>query len=193
MAKRIPSFSHLHFMVRPDDQGQIVEVSYAYDTEGQRVVRRIYDQSDRSDSYATAEDDREVFEPWNNQRFAHLDWEDAYTGPSLAERLLLDGDDAEASATFDRLNNEGEGFDPAQEIAGWKLCWLADTTDGVAVYKVRRVFANAGTVADEAGLEIDLPYGAAATGLRIRARSRWYDGELLEREDGLFARLHQLS
>jgi len=54
--------------------------------------------------------------------------------------------------------------------------------DGIAVYKVRRVFANAGTVADEVRLEIDLPYGAAATGLRIRARDRWYDGELMEAE-----------
>ncbi len=52
--------------------------------------------------------------------------------------------------------------------------------DGIAVYRVRRVFANAGTVADEARLDIDLPYGAAATGLRIRARDRWYDGELME-------------
>lgn len=51
--------------------------------------------------------------------------------------------------------------------------------DGVATYKVQRVFANAGTRADEAGLEIDLPPGAAATGLRIRARDRWYDGELM--------------
>jgi subtilisin-like proprotein convertase family protein/Mg-chelatase subunit ChlD len=54
--------------------------------------------------------------------------------------------------------------------------------DGVATYKVRRQFANKGTVADEAGLAIDLPSGAAATGLRIRARDRWYDGELMERE-----------
>src|SRR5687768_15093829 len=54
--------------------------------------------------------------------------------------------------------------------------------DGVAIYKVQRVFANAGERADEAGLEIDLPPGAAATGLRIRARDRWYDGELMERE-----------
>jgi len=135
MAKRIiPSFDHLTFLVRPSDGGQIVEISYAYDGESQRVVRRIYDQSDRSDSFATAEDDRPSFEPWNNQRYAHLDWEDAYTGPRLAERLF-DGDDAEASATFSRLNNEGEGFDPADEIAGWKVVWLADDTNGVAVYR----------------------------------------------------------
>ena len=54
--------------------------------------------------------------------------------------------------------------------------------DGVATYKVQRVFANAGTRADEVRLEIDLPYGGAATGLRIRARDRWYDGELMEAE-----------
>lgn len=54
--------------------------------------------------------------------------------------------------------------------------------DGIATYKVRRVFANPSKVADEAGLVIKLPYGAAATGLRIRARDRWYDAELLEAE-----------
>lgn len=52
--------------------------------------------------------------------------------------------------------------------------------DGVAVYKVQRVFANPGTIADEVSLDIDLPYGAAATGLRIRARDVWYAGELME-------------
>ncbi len=60
---------------------------------------------------------------------------------------------------------------------------------GVATYRVRRVFANPGDVADEAGLAIDLPFGAAATGLRIRARDRWYDGELMEREQA--AKLYQ--
>jgi subtilisin-like proprotein convertase family protein len=54
---------------------------------------------------------------------------------------------------------------------------------GVATYKVRRSFANHGTRHDEAVLRIDLPYGAAATGLRIRARDTWYDGELMEREE----------
>ena len=61
--------------------------------------------------------------------------------------------------------------------------------DGVAVYKVKRQFANPGKVADEARLEIDLPTGAAATGLRIRAKDRWYDGELMEREKA--AKLYQ--
>ncbi len=54
--------------------------------------------------------------------------------------------------------------------------------DGVATYRVQRVFANRGTVADEARLDIDLPYGGAATGLRIRARSQWFEGELMEAE-----------
>src|SRR5262249_6512678 len=54
--------------------------------------------------------------------------------------------------------------------------------DGVATYRVRRVFANPGLVADEAGLAIDLPAGAAATGLRIRAHDTWFDGELMERD-----------
>ncbi|MCA9661609.1 MAG: proprotein convertase P-domain-containing protein [Myxococcales bacterium] len=55
--------------------------------------------------------------------------------------------------------------------------------DGVARYTVRRSFANAGTVADEATVAIDLPPGAAATGLRIRARDRWYRGDLMEAEE----------
>ncbi len=54
--------------------------------------------------------------------------------------------------------------------------------DGVATYRVRRQFANRGKVADQAGLAIDVPSGGVATGLRIRARDRWYDGELMERE-----------
>jgi subtilisin-like proprotein convertase family protein len=55
--------------------------------------------------------------------------------------------------------------------------------DGVAVYRVRRTFANNGKTTDEARVRIDLPPGAAVTGLRIRARDRWYTGELLEREE----------
>lgn len=54
--------------------------------------------------------------------------------------------------------------------------------DGVATYTVRRMFSNPGTVADQVELEIGLPYGAAATGLRIKAGDRWYDGVLMERE-----------
>ncbi len=53
--------------------------------------------------------------------------------------------------------------------------------DGVATYTVRRMFSNPGTRAEQVELTIDLPYGAAATGLRIRASERWYDGALMER------------
>ncbi len=54
--------------------------------------------------------------------------------------------------------------------------------DGVATFTVQRVFGNSGERPDEAVVGIDLPEGAAATGLRIRARSQWYRGELLEAE-----------
>ncbi len=54
--------------------------------------------------------------------------------------------------------------------------------EGVATYRVRRTFMNPGKRADQAVLELDLPYGAAATGLRIRARNTWYEGELMERD-----------
>ncbi len=54
---------------------------------------------------------------------------------------------------------------------------------GVARYRVRRTFANAGKRADEASLRLDLAHGAAITGLRIRARNRWYEGELMEAEE----------
>jgi len=52
--------------------------------------------------------------------------------------------------------------------------------DGIATYRVRRSFRNASRdTAEEARLFIELPHGAAATGLRIRAAGRWYDGELM--------------
>ena len=54
--------------------------------------------------------------------------------------------------------------------------------DGVAIYVVQRQFRNSGKQADEVRLSIDLPTGAAATGLRIRAKDRWHTGELLEAE-----------
>ena len=54
---------------------------------------------------------------------------------------------------------------------------------GVATYKVRRTFANSGTRPEQASLRIQLAHGAAVTGLRIRARDRWYDGELMDAEE----------
>lgn len=52
---------------------------------------------------------------------------------------------------------------------------------GVASYRVRRTFYNAGKRHEEASLAISLPYGAAATGLRIRGKKQWFNGELMER------------
>lgn len=54
---------------------------------------------------------------------------------------------------------------------------------GVARYRVRRTFANAGKQAEQAELRLDLAHGAAVTGLRIRARRRWFDGVLMERDE----------
>jgi hypothetical protein len=54
--------------------------------------------------------------------------------------------------------------------------------NGVAIYTVQRQFRNSGKLADEVRLAIDLPQGAAATGLRIKAKDKWHTGELLEAE-----------
>lgn len=54
---------------------------------------------------------------------------------------------------------------------------------GIATYVVRRTFANAGDVHDEAWLWIDLPEGAVATDLRIRAGHQWHAGEFLPAEE----------
>lgn len=55
--------------------------------------------------------------------------------------------------------------------------------NGVARYRVRRTFANDGEQAEQAELRLDLAHGAAITGLRIRARHRWFDGVLMERDE----------
>ena len=54
---------------------------------------------------------------------------------------------------------------------------------GVATFKVRRAIRNEGGTPEEAVLVVAMPPGAAATGLRIKARDRWYEAELLEAED----------
>lgn len=53
---------------------------------------------------------------------------------------------------------------------------------GVAYYKVQRTFLNKGDRHDEASLRLKLPYGATATGLKIRAGDVWYDAELMDAE-----------
>src|SRR5262249_23274489 len=61
--------------------------------------------------------------------------------------------------------------------------------DGVATYRVQRMLANHGSRADEASLDIDLPFGGGVTGLRIRARDTWYEGDLMEASEA--ARLYE--
>lgn len=63
---------------------------------------------------------------------------------------------------------------------------------GVATYNVRRTFLNQGSIHDEASLRIKLPYGASATGLRIRAGDVWYEAELMEAEQAA-ARYQELT
>ncbi len=94
---------------------------------------------------------------------------------------------AASSAYGDALHATRE--QPLVEVSHTVDVTLAD---GVATYRVRRVFANSGTQAEEARLMIDLPFGAAATGLRIRAHSTWYDAELMEREQAA-ALYHELT
>jgi subtilisin-like proprotein convertase family protein len=88
----------------------------------------------------------------------------------------------------------GDALHAAREQPLLEVSHTVDITleDGVATYKVRRVFANPGKRAEEAGLAIDLPYGAAATGLRIRAHETWYEAELMER-DKAAALYHELT
>ncbi|RLB55297.1 MAG: hypothetical protein DRI90_19560, partial [Deltaproteobacteria bacterium] len=54
--------------------------------------------------------------------------------------------------------------------------------NGVARYRVARVFSNQGKRHDEAVVDISLPVGAAATGLRIKVGNDWFEGELMRRE-----------
>lgn len=70
-----------------------------------------------------------------------------------------------------------------QELAEVSHAVTVRIDDGVARYRVRRTFANAGKQAEQAELRLDLAHGAAVTGLRIRARDRWFDGVLMERDE----------
>lgn len=65
-----------------------------------------------------------------------------------------------------------------------EVAHVVDATldEGVATYRVRRSFANRGTQTEEARLEIALPYGAVATGLRIQSGARWFEGALMHRD-----------
>ncbi len=51
--------------------------------------------------------------------------------------------------------------------------------DGLAHFRVRRSFENTGTTSDEARLAITVPAGAIASELRVWARGRWFDADLM--------------
>lgn len=82
------------------------------------------------------------------------------------------------TASADRLSATRE-----QELAEVSHAVTVRIESGVARYRVRRTFANAGGQAEQAELRLDLAHGAAITGLRIRARHRWFDGVLMERDE----------
>lgn len=81
-------------------------------------------------------------------------------------------------ARADRL-----GSARAQPLAEVSHSVTVSIDRGVARYRVRRTIVNRGTRTDEASVRIDLAHAAAVTGLRIRARSRWFDGELMEAQE----------
>lgn len=52
----------------PENQGQIVTVSYSLDADAEVILESIYDASDRSQeyrAYAYPDDDDGTWEPWN--------------------------------------------------------------------------------------------------------------------------------
>jgi hypothetical protein len=52
--------------------------------------------------------------------------------------------------------------------------------DGLATITVLRAFRNDGNVADQVEMDVVLPWETVATSLRIKAGSKWYDGDLME-------------
>lgn len=76
----------LTFAVCPQDQGQIVEISYAGWAEGDLIVRRVHDRSDGDVSYTVTEwRDDEEFGPQNGDVPADSRFRD----PTAAERRSL--------------------------------------------------------------------------------------------------------
>ncbi|MBN2360077.1 MAG: VWA domain-containing protein [Deltaproteobacteria bacterium] len=53
---------------------------------------------------------------------------------------------------------------------------------GLARLRVRRTFENRGQQPDQVETEFSLPEGAVATGMRIKGKRQWYQGQLLEAE-----------
>jgi hypothetical protein len=63
------NFDHLNFITPPENQGQIVDSSFAIDAEREEIVNRTFDGSDGSESYAVTPITNLVgkFEPWNHR------------------------------------------------------------------------------------------------------------------------------
>jgi hypothetical protein len=53
---------------------------------------------------------------------------------TLAARLLNGDRNDEATSTFSKLNDAGEGFDPDEALAGWELVSRAANMDEVSIY-----------------------------------------------------------
>jgi hypothetical protein len=53
---------------------------------------------------------------------------------TLAARLLNGDRNDEATSTFSKLNDAGEGFDPDDDLAGWELVSRAANMDDVSIY-----------------------------------------------------------
>lgn len=72
----------LTFHVRPSDQGQIIEIAYAFDSENDRLIRRTTDRSARTSNgapiatstYSQHPMPRRPFEPWNNSKPPITGW-----------------------------------------------------------------------------------------------------------------------
>ncbi len=108
--------------------------------------------------------------------------------PSLAGLVVLLGGATHArSDTLEATRN--------QRLAETSHTVKVNVKDGLAYYTVRRTFHNYGQKAEEARHTITLPPGAAATGLRIKGKRRWFDGELMhaERAEELYRELTGLG
>ena len=70
-------YDELRFFAQPEDQGQMIDVTYAIDWETDVLYSREYDRSDRSESLWCAEldeDDEAVFDPANSNIPRHGEW-----------------------------------------------------------------------------------------------------------------------
>lgn len=63
--ERVPTYDPDYFVTPPENQGQIVEVSYGADWEQRVIVVRTHDSSDRTITYRAFNAATDRFEPWN--------------------------------------------------------------------------------------------------------------------------------